>query len=147
MGMSGESGGGSGGGGGGDDLPRFSYIDDVFEMGSSFHRRRSTHVHNNQMQQMDELAEQIAAAAADAAAVATASVVEDPIRPSKSLLRKERTSLRSRRRRRILNSARNSIVKLARNKFEQDQADVLNIYAKVNGGEILDSNRKSYIGI
>lgn len=35
---------------------------------------------------------------------------------------------------------------MARNKFEQDEADVLNIYAKVNGGELLGASG-SYGGI
>jgi hypothetical protein len=93
--------------------------------------------------QMNEIAEQIAVAAAAAAAAESDPMIRSSLKGS----RKERgNSLRSRRRRRVLHSARTSLVKMARNKFEQDEADVLNIYAKVNGGELLGSSA-SYGGL
>lgn len=80
-----------------------------------------------------------------AAAAAVGVEPDDPIFRA-SFRKKDPSSLRSRRRRRILQSSRSSVVKMARNKFEQDEADVLNIYAKVNGGELLGASG-SYGGI
>lgn len=117
--------------------PRCSTIVDESDAFESSERNWDQH----HRQKVEDLTEKIAVAAAAAVGVEP----NDPM-IRMSLKKKERNSLRSRRRRRMLQSTRSSIVKLARNKFEQDEADVLNIYAKVNGGELL-GNSNSYGGI